>query len=413
MPARVWMNVRYHTTHDQYVPVAARWDHRIAVHPEAKRAVLFAWLRTQTDAKSRAEADRLAPQLARYWLDEADRRRRDGRLLATIGALREALKADPDPASAQRLHEAVARQAEFDRLVNAGNAVGSDQPGEAIPILQKILALKPDYAPARGELGTMYALLGDHAAAGAELRAAAASDPDDSDRVTALAAPKYREGRWEEAAELFAKADEIEPYNANTHHGWGFALLNRMLGRRRGPFPALDHRPQARRRGRRPERNARRQGQVEEAVLQARQAVRWNCAKNAKMLLTLADGYAAAGGPADARKTLGMSPRRRRGRTPTSCRRFVRDLARCGRKEIKLLGVEKGPSHAVEPIREGLRLHLRPRQHLDLVRGLRHDRLVNLSDRAVGEGDAAAHRHQHFLLAADDQRQVEAEPRRQ
>jgi hypothetical protein len=48
----------------------------------------------------------------------------------------------------------------------------------------------------------------------------------------------------------------------------------------------------------------RRQGQVEEALLHARRAVRWSHSQNAKMLLTLADAYAAAHRPADARKAL-------------------------------------------------------------------------------------------------------------
>src|SRR5262249_24284177 len=42
--------------------------------------------------------------------------------------------------------------------------------------------------------------------------------------VTALAALAYREGRWDDAAALFAKADEIDPSNADVHHGWGLAL---------------------------------------------------------------------------------------------------------------------------------------------------------------------------------------------
>ena len=57
MPQHVWMNSHYYTTtDDQYLPVAPRADHRIAVYPEAKQAVLLAWLRKQKDAQSRAEA---------------------------------------------------------------------------------------------------------------------------------------------------------------------------------------------------------------------------------------------------------------------------------------------------------------------------------------------------------------------
>jgi hypothetical protein len=48
----------------------------------------------------------------------------------------------------------------------------------------------------------------------------------------------------------------------------------------------------------------RHQGQADEAVRHARRAVRWTDAADAEMLLTLARAYAAAGRPADARRTL-------------------------------------------------------------------------------------------------------------
>jgi tetratricopeptide (TPR) repeat protein len=306
MPTRVWMNVRFHTTDDQYVPVTPRSDHRIAVHPEAKQAVLLAWLRTQTDAQSRAEADRLARQLADHWLNEAGQRRRAGRLLGTIGALREALKAGPNPTVHDRLQEAIARQTEFDRLVTAGNALGRRDPEATIQVMRKVLELKPDYAPARGELGTMYVLRGDYFEANAQLQAAVEADPDDSYATTTLAALAYRQGRWEDAAALFAKADEIEPYNADTHHGWGLALLKleRWADAEAHFRRALTIDPRHARASDGLSEALRRQGQVEEALLHARRAVRWTNGKDAKMLLTLADAYDAAKRLEEARKTL-------------------------------------------------------------------------------------------------------------
>ncbi len=305
MPARVWMNVRFHTTDEQYVPVAPRADHRIAIYPEAKQAVLLAWLRQQTDAPSRAEAERRAPQLAQHWLNEADRRRHDNRLLGTIGALREAIKADPSPTTRKRLQDAIARQAEFDRLVTAGNAGGQRQPAETITVMNKILALKPDYAPAHGELGTAYLLLGDRFEADAHLWAAAAYDPEDTYCLTTLAGLAYADGRLEDAVALFAKADAIEPFDAQIQHGWGLALLKterwadaavqfrralaidpRHAGASDGLSAALC-----------------RQGEAAEAVLHARRAVRWTHGQNANMLLTLAAAYAAANRPADAPDT--------------------------------------------------------------------------------------------------------------
>jgi tetratricopeptide (TPR) repeat protein len=277
--------VRFHTTADEYVPVAARADHRIAVYPEAKQTVLLAWLRTQSDAHSRAEAERLAAQVAGHWLSEADRRRGAARLVGTIGALREALKADPAPTTRKLLQDAIARMADFDRLVTATNSRDQRPPGETIRLMNKILAIKPDYAPAYGELGTMYALLGDQAAAHAHLRAGVEHDPEDSYCVSTLAALAYREDRWEESAALFAQADAIEPYDANIQHGWGLALLKLDLWSEAATHfrRALTINPRHADASAGLSAALRAQGQVEESALHARRAARWTAAKNAKL----------------------------------------------------------------------------------------------------------------------------------
>jgi tetratricopeptide (TPR) repeat protein len=224
MPARVWMNVHYHTADDQYVPVARRSDHRIAIHPEAKQAVVLAWLRTQGDAPSRAEAERLGPQLAGYWLNEAEQRRRAARLLATIGALREALKADPNPRTRQLLQEAIARQAEWERLVQAAEDA-QRSPDQALELLKKLLEIKPDSAKAHADLGALYFRRGQRDEAIAHWHLVGAADPDESYGVTMLGWLADLDGRVAEAEALFAKADQIEPYDATIHHLWGMALL--------------------------------------------------------------------------------------------------------------------------------------------------------------------------------------------
>jgi tetratricopeptide (TPR) repeat protein len=305
MPVRVWMNVRFHTASDQYVPVAHRSDHRIAIHPEATQAVLLAWYRTQTDAASRAEADRLAAQLGQYWLNEATRRQRDARLLGTIGALREALKADPSPLVRQRLQEAIARHTEFERLLGLTKSAQGNA-DETIPLLKKILQIKPDHAFAHGELGQIYIAQGLRFAGEDELKEAARCDPEDSFSRITLAQLAYLDGRWDAAVALFAAVAEIEPYDANIHHGWGLAL--EKMGR---PEEAALHFQRALAID--PGHVAAnvslntlllKKEEVEEALLHARRAVRWTHAQNATALLTLADAYTAARRPADARKTL-------------------------------------------------------------------------------------------------------------
>lgn len=304
MPERFWTNVRYNTPDDQYVPVASRPDHRIAVYPEGKQAVLLAWLRTQTDAKSRAEAERIAGLLAKHWLDEADKRQRDDRLIGTIDALREALKADPSPATRKRIQQAVDRAAEFHKRLKEANS--AQQPDEQVRQLKRILEIKPNIASIRSELGRMYLFLGNRPEAYDQLRQAAQDDPTDSYPLTNLALLAYQEGRWADAAALLANADDIDPFNAEIHLGWGAALLKQerwtdaadhyrrtltIVPRHAGASDGLGE-------------ALLRQGEVKEALLHARRAVRWTNSKDAKPLLTLAEAYASARRPADARKAL-------------------------------------------------------------------------------------------------------------
>src|SRR5262249_46334405 len=109
------------TTDDDYLPIGPRSDHRIGVYPEARQAVLLAWLRTQSDDKSRAEADRLAGQLSQHWVNEADQRLRAGRFTGAMGAFREALKIAPNPTTRQQLQEVMKRQSELEsRVQEAG-----------------------------------------------------------------------------------------------------------------------------------------------------------------------------------------------------------------------------------------------------------------------------------------------------
>jgi predicted CXXCH cytochrome family protein len=222
MPPRVWMNVHFHTAEDQYVPVAPRTEHRIGVYLSAKQAVMLAWLRTQGDPTSRAEAARIGSELVNFWLQEADRRRRHGRLKAAIGAVREAIQANPIAPPRPRLWEAIAQQTGFETLQKS---VDLRHPEAAIERLQKVLKIRPDDALAHSKLGNAYASLGQHDEAVAHLRAVAQHDPDDASGLVMLAWMAYVDGQFEEALAYSAKAAAIEPYSATIHYQWGLALL--------------------------------------------------------------------------------------------------------------------------------------------------------------------------------------------
>jgi tetratricopeptide (TPR) repeat protein len=306
MPARVWMNVHFHTDDDQYVPPIRRHEHRIAVYPEARQEVLLAWYRTQTDAHSRQEAAGLTRSLVGHWLTEADTRRRDYRFLAAIGAVREALRLDPAPATHDRLRQAVAVQARLDAdWAEALHQADERRYPEAIATLEKVLAVKPDWAPARGKLGTLYAATGQKVLAVQHLREVTRSDPDDPYGWNMLGWMAYLDDRAEEAADDFRRADEVEPFTAEIKFRWGLALakLGRWAEAEQYFRQALAVDPNSVGACQGLAHALRQQGQAAGAVRFARRAARLTQYRNPDVLLGLAETYADAGRFAEADDT--------------------------------------------------------------------------------------------------------------
>lgn len=297
MSARVWMNVHFHTEDDQYVPPIRRYQHRIAVDPVARQEVLLAWHRTQSDALSRHEADRLTKALAEHWLAEAETRRRDFRFLAAIGALREAMRVDPSAATREKLRQAVALQANLDAdLVLAMYEIDQRRFAPAIAALNRVLAIKPDQAVAHGKLGTAYAASGKNELAVKHLRAGIEHDPNDPYGYMMLGWLAYLDGKGEDAVDAYRRADQRDPFNAKTHYHWGLALA------KFGQVPeAVEHFRQVLTID--PDHAGaclalgdllRQQGEPIEAVRFAKRAARLTQDQNPEILMSLADAYADA-----------------------------------------------------------------------------------------------------------------------
>jgi tetratricopeptide (TPR) repeat protein len=306
MPPRVWMNVHFHTEDDQYVPPIRRTQHRIAVDPVARREVLLAWLQSQNDDASKREAAGHRAALLEYWLNEADARTQQHRLLAAIGALREALRIDPAAATRERLRQAVARQAQADADLAAGmRAVEERHFEQAIEILGKVLTLRPNLAVAHGKLGTAYAASGKPVLARKHLQAVAEYDPDDAYGWMMLGWWAYLEERQQDAVDAYQRAAAIDPSLVKLHYQWALALmkLNRMTEAAEQFQQTLAIDPNHAGACQGMSHVLRQQKLFVAAVGYAKRAARLTEYANADVLLSLAEAYAAADRFALARDT--------------------------------------------------------------------------------------------------------------
>jgi tetratricopeptide (TPR) repeat protein len=304
MPEHIKINVSFHTETDEFVPPIRRHQHRIAIYPTGEQEVLLNWYRKRSGAPSHREFLRLQQELVKHWLSKAEDFRRAYRFLAATGAIREALRLDPSPATRAKLHEIVDIQMKLEaELTMAIRQIDARHYPEAIAGLQRALSIKPDLGLAHGKLGTVYALTGQRDLAVEHLRAAAKYDPDDAYGYSMLGWLAFRQDRAEEAVEDYRSADAVEPYNAKINYHWGLALMK--LGRweeavacfRRvvaidphhpGGCQGLSH-------------VLRQQGQPAEALRFARRAAQLTRYQNADVLITLAETYADVGRFAQAR----------------------------------------------------------------------------------------------------------------
>ncbi len=306
MPSFTRFQVFFHTENDAYLPPIRPHQHRIAVYPTARQEVLLAWYHAQPAGPSRQEAARLRRALVEHWLAEAEHYRREYRFLAAIGAIREALRLEPAPATRAKLQETVAIQAKLDAgLFAALHQIDEHRFAEAIDTLKESLTIKPDWAKAHGKLGTVYAITGQNQLAVEHLQAAAKYNSDDPYGYSMLGWLAYLQDRAEDAVAAYRRADEIEPYNAKINHHLGLALAK--LGRlpeaiacfRRvltidpnhaGGCQGLGH-------------ALRRQGRPEEALRFALRAAQLSRFQTPDILVTLAETYADLGRFADAGAT--------------------------------------------------------------------------------------------------------------
>lgn len=225
MPLHRKIQVSFQTETEDYVAPVNRYEHRIGVYPLARQAVIFEWLKTQSDPASREEAERLAKQLAQSWRKESDQRLKSHRLLAAIDACRESLRFDDTTEMQQKLQDLMTLQTGVDADFQEARWHERERRfSQAIDAFQRVLKARPNYAMAHARLGTTYAESGEKQLAREHLLAAIEIDPDEPYAPTMLGWLAYLNGDHDAAVGYYRQAEQVEPFNAPINYQMGLAL---------------------------------------------------------------------------------------------------------------------------------------------------------------------------------------------
>lgn len=225
MPQVNKIQVYFRTEDDSFVSPVKRYEHRIAVYPEARDELLIDWHRKHPNPESPTEVERLTTSLGRHWEDAAERRVAEYRFLAAIDAYRNALRFNDAPVIREKLDVLKFTHQKIDSdWFEAVHLVDEHHHEEALGILRQILRINPELARAHGRLGTVYATLGQEENAIESLKTAAACDPDDPYGDSMLGWLAILRGRPNEALDYYQRAVEAEPSSAKIRYQMGLAL---------------------------------------------------------------------------------------------------------------------------------------------------------------------------------------------
>jgi len=219
------INVNFAQVDDLYVPPLRRVNHQIRVDPIAGDEVLLDFLRTRDDQASRDKVSTLESRLLEHWSIEGKQRAQEGRFVAAVSAMREALHIAPEHDVSQRSLKLYSqRQQQLDELRSQAHAMRQHSAEKSIELFHEVLKIRPDDAGAHGRLGTLYAQQGDRAKAVEYLSRVVDLDPDDQYGLSMLGWLAYIDSDFSQAADYYQQADSIEPFSTKINYLWGASL---------------------------------------------------------------------------------------------------------------------------------------------------------------------------------------------
>lgn len=304
MPPRVWMNVHFHTKDGDFVPPVPRYEHRIAVHPEARDDILRKHFQAQADPASKAEADKYVKRLTDFWMAEGETRTKAHRTIGAIGAFREAERVNPAPTVKARLKVAVERMTQSQSDFN--DAMRHYQDGDmdrALEGLQRVLSIKPDDPRAHGQIGNVYSAKGQIAEAIEHWKAVEFHDANDPYGHIKLGALAWSAQRYSDVVAEYQKVVEIDPSFADAWFRLGHGHLKMSnFGEAEQSFHKTllinpDHAGACQAMA----ETLRQRDRPREGLPYARRSVRLTESKSAESHLILAELFADVGRPTEAR----------------------------------------------------------------------------------------------------------------
>lgn len=293
MPLRNKVQVGFTTRDDEVAFPATRYEHRIAVYPEAEQEVLLDWHIKQPNLNEPV-IDELKRSLVDHWTEVAESAVKEQRFLRAIDAYRRATLHNPSPELKEKLVATTALCHQATTLWFEGIHLKQQrQLNEAISTFESLLKIEPNSAKAHLELGTLLAATGRTASGIEHLQIAAEWDPNDPGPHAMLGWLDYLAKLPESALVHYVQAAEIEPWSRQLEYmkGQCFVQLQRW-SESIGAFErVLEIDPRHRETCIALRRVLREQLSAKEALPHASRAVEVTHAQQADLLIALAEIY--------------------------------------------------------------------------------------------------------------------------
>ncbi len=214
MPKRNKVQVNFETADGGIKFPAPRYEHRIAIYPEAEREAMHEWHRGQETAESTEQLRQLGHALQDHWRQAGVAAQADQRWIVAIDAYRSALRFGEVDEVRTRLADVTRNYKESNRLWFEGShQKQTRQLQEAIGTFQSLLELEPKSARVHYELGTLYAAIDRRPLARKHLELAGQLDLNDPGAEVMLGWLDFLEGNPASASKHYQTAQTIEPWS--------------------------------------------------------------------------------------------------------------------------------------------------------------------------------------------------------